>query len=480
MKLRNVLSLFDGMSCGQIALRRANIGFDNYYASEIDKHAIQVTQDNYPSTIQLGDVTKWREWDIDWSSVDLLLAGSPCQGFSFAGKQLAFDDERSKLFFVFVDILEYIKKFNPNVKFLLENVRMKQEFQDVITRYTKVHPIMINSNLVSAQNRLRLYWTNIHNLGQPQNKGILLKDILEETVDEKYYITGGRLNWLMSSSGQKSIDKGYTNINPEKAGCLTVRGEPSWNCNYIDPYNQKYLKGEKSTTLRTNHSNGNMWIEMYQLPHGTNKGGFKAKNGKTPSMTSSSWENNNILCVKEGTKKGYTEIKEGECVDLTFLSSKTRRGRKMQDKSNCLTSTPQDLCKVEQIQSSSRYTKNYVQYDVSGKEHNSQAMRAFYPNTKHGALCSSNTGDKSKVLLEKEPLIIRKLTPVECERLQTVPDNYTSCVCDSQRYKMLGNGWTVDVIVHILKNINQLNRFGTEIDLFASIKPKRGRKRNPS
>lgn len=129
----NVLSLFDGMSCGQIALNRIGIKPSKYYAAELDKYAITVTQANYPGTIQLGDVTKWREWDLDWASIDLLIGGSPCQGFSFAGKQLAFDDPRSKLFFVYVDILNHIKSVNPNVKFLLENVKMKKEFLDVIT-----------------------------------------------------------------------------------------------------------------------------------------------------------------------------------------------------------------------------------------------------------------------------------------------------------------------------------------------------------
>jgi len=130
----NVLSLFDGISCGMIALERAGIEVDKYYASEIDKYAAKVSEANYPDIIRLGDVADWREWDIDWPSIDLLIGGSPCQGFSFAGKQLAFDDPRSKLFFVYVDILNHIKALNPNVKFLLENVRMKKEYLDVITK----------------------------------------------------------------------------------------------------------------------------------------------------------------------------------------------------------------------------------------------------------------------------------------------------------------------------------------------------------
>lgn len=180
----NVLSLFDGMSCGQIALERSGIKVDNYYASEIDKYAIAVTQKNYPETKQLGDISNWREWNIDWKSIDLVFGGSPCQGFSFAGKQLAFDDPRSKLFFTFVDILNHIKLVNPEVKFLLENVKMKKEFLDVISSYLGVDPKFINSSLVSAQNRQRFYWSNII-FDVPEDKGIVLNDILDGFVSDR-------------------------------------------------------------------------------------------------------------------------------------------------------------------------------------------------------------------------------------------------------------------------------------------------------
>jgi site-specific DNA-cytosine methylase len=169
-----VLSLFDGISCGQVALKRAGIQVDKYYASEIEKYAIQVTQNNHPNTIQLGDVTKVK----GWKGIDLLIGGSPCQGFSFAGKQLNFIDPRSRLFFEFVRILNETK---PKY-FLLENVKMKKEYQDVISRYMGVEPIEINSALVSAQNRVRLYWTNIPGITQPADKGISLEDILEDTT----------------------------------------------------------------------------------------------------------------------------------------------------------------------------------------------------------------------------------------------------------------------------------------------------------
>ena len=170
----NVLSLFDGMSCGQLALDRLGVKVDMYLAAEIDKYAMSIAKKNYPNTVHLGDVTKLRGMDLP--KIDLLMGGSPCQGFSFAGKQLNFDDPRSALFFEFVRLLEETK---PKY-FLLENVRMKQEYQDVISEHLGVKPIMINSALMSAQNRVRLYWTNIPNITQPEDKGIVLKDILED------------------------------------------------------------------------------------------------------------------------------------------------------------------------------------------------------------------------------------------------------------------------------------------------------------
>lgn len=233
----NVLSLFDGMSCGQIALERAGVNVNKYYAAELDKHAIKVTQANYPNTIQLGDVTKWREWDIDWSSIDLLIGGSPCQGFSFAGKQLAFDDPRSKLFFVYVDILNHIRSVNPEIKFMLENVKMKKEYLDVISSFLGVDPEPINSSLVSAQNRQRYYWANWE-FGQPEDKGIVLADILEDTgMIGPNAIRGRRLN-KATILGRRLNDKGKREdynkeipitqclevraTNRDKSNCLTT------------------------------------------------------------------------------------------------------------------------------------------------------------------------------------------------------------------------------------------------------------------
>ncbi|MBW9276684.1 DNA (cytosine-5-)-methyltransferase [Bacteroides fragilis] len=255
----NVLSLFDGMSCGQIALKELGIVSEKYYASEIDKHAIKQTQLNFPDTIQLGDVTKWKEWKIYWGSINLLLAGSPCQGFSFAGKQLAFNDPRSKLFFVFVDILNHIKKFNPNVLFLLENVKMKKSHMRIISEYCGVFPVNINSNLVSAQNRDRWYWTNIRtkqiglfgeihtDIPQPEDKGIFLRDILESEVDEKYYINGPMLNWIQS---EWRLAKKYTQINGEKALPALARQYANWGGDYVCVASQNNLLSTKNERIR--------------------------------------------------------------------------------------------------------------------------------------------------------------------------------------------------------------------------------------
>ena len=359
----NVLSLFDGMSCGQIALKTLGTDVGVFYASEVDKYAIKQTQHVFPNTVQLGDVTKWREWDIDWSKIDLLMGGSPCQGFSFAGKQLAFDDPRSALFFVFVEIWNHIKSANPNAYFLLENVKMKKEFEIIISKYMGVAPIEINSALISAQNRVRLYWTNIANepyglfgdmqcvIPQPKDKGILLKDILEDDVPEKYYLS------------EKMLEPRYDG----KTNCLTsvqkdkliMQLNPSTESGGKQPYQQN---------------------RIYDI------------NGISPALCA----NKADLLIPEATKKGYTEIKPGDCFDFENPKSETRRGRKMEDKSNCLMAKETD----------------FMQFTYEGK--------------------------------------IRRLTPTECARLQTVPDWYEWISSDTQIYRMLGNGWTVDVIAHIL------------------------------
>ena len=304
----NVLSLFDGISAGQLALKESGIIVDKYYASEIDKQSIKVTNKNFPETIQLGNVKKWEEWDIDFKSIDLIIAGSPCQGFSFAGKQLNFEDSRSKLFFTFLDICNKIADLNPKIKFFLENVKMKKEFENIISNYLGVKPIEINSSLLTAQNRKRLYWTNINKeILIPEDKKIMIQDIIQDDSEI---------------------------INPE----------------IID------------------HSS------------------FISKN------------NDDFLIIPENTKKGFVELYPNNGIDLTFMTSKTRRGRLMEDKCNCLTYT------------------NYIYCWYNGK-------------------------------------YLRKLTPIECERLQGFSDNYTDSVSNSHRYKALGNGWSLPIIKHFFKEL---------------------------
>ena len=228
----NVLSLFDGISAGQLALQRAGINVKNYYASEVDVAAISVTQNHFPNTIQLGDVTKWKEWNLPWNEIDLVIGGSPCQGFSFAGKQLNFNDERSKLFFVFVDICHRVADENSKMIFMLENVKMKKEYQDVITKYLGVEPIIINSKLVSAQNRVRLYWTNIKNVIQPNDKQILFKDIINNNYQFKPLT-----KWFFKSWGSKIKIDTLRTINHDKSFCITTNRSHSKNY---------YLNSEKT------------------------------------------------------------------------------------------------------------------------------------------------------------------------------------------------------------------------------------------
>lgn len=227
-----VLSLFDGIACGYEALKRANINFDKYYASEIDKYAISVAQKNHPDIIQLGDINNWKNWDIDFSHINLIIGGSPCQGFTWAGKKLNFDDERSKLFFVFADILKHTQKLNPNVKFLLENVKMQSKHKDVISNILGVEPILINSNSFSAQNRQRYYWFN----WQISDKKLLPNEVVikhiirnDDNANEKIYVSKRHHQaWLKSYPQWKPCD-----INNKAKPLLATYYKQPPHCPYI-------------------------------------------------------------------------------------------------------------------------------------------------------------------------------------------------------------------------------------------------------
>jgi site-specific DNA-cytosine methylase len=226
MKIENVLSLFDGMSCGQIALNKVGIQYDNYYASEIDEPAISVTQHNYPNTIQMGSITELQSSQLP--KIDLLFGGSPCQSFSNAGNGTGFDGKSG----LFYDYVRLLKECKPTY-FLLENVKMKKEWQDIISAELGVQPIKINSNLVSAQNRERLYWTNIPVVGLPDDKQIYIEDILDNQFDSKY--------WLKERNAELLSKK------------VSIEGAPDICC--IDVYNKKFKKDRKSPTLTLPHHN---------------------------------------------------------------------------------------------------------------------------------------------------------------------------------------------------------------------------------
>lgn len=382
----NVLSLFDGISCGKVALERAGVKIDKYYASEIDKYANIISEKNHKDIIRLGDVTNWKNWNIDFSSIDLLIGGSPCQGFSMAGKLQNFDDPRSKLFFEFVDILNCIKKLNPNVKFLLENVKMKKEWQDTITKYIGVEPILIDSALVSAQRRKRLYWTNISNeIKQPKDKGILLKDIVLENTDLKEFeVKDAWINWFKRRNDNKQ-NKHRAIINSRdssgKAATCLARQITNWSGNYIFENLEKYIipYDDTLTLLEREVSTG----KIAYIGSGGQGERIYSINNKSVS-----------LCGLGGGRGAKTGLYLFGCI------------------------TPSRIIKR---QNGGRFNDGNKFYTLTSTD-------------KHGILTNG---------------YIRKLTPIEAERLQTLPDNYTNGVSNTQRYKMLGNGWTVDVIAHI-------------------------------
>ena len=338
----NVLSLFDGISCGRVALDRAGIKYDKYYASEIDTNAIAIAMKNYPDTIQKGDITEWKEWNLQ--DIQLIIGGSPCTGFSQSGQLKNFKDPQSKLFFDYVDIVNHYK---PKY-FLLENVSMKQEWQDIISGHLGIKPICINSLLVSAQYRKRLYWTNIPDITQPEDRKLCLKDIMEDFTDGVYDAT------------KKVADK-YDMTDRIKA---------------------------KPKHHRDNHKD-------------------KSKEGAQKKI-------DNPMGQPLTYKKAHGNMREPS------------------DKSKTLTTGGHNI---------------------------------------------SNTGSTNiviqKINEDGTGGYVRMPTPIECERLQTLPDKFTALgrntdtdelfdMKDNIRYKVLGNGWTVEIIAHIFKHMLKENVMKTD------------------
>jgi len=442
----NVLSLFDGMSCGQIALERAVIKVNQYFASEIDKYAQIVSKANYPDTVYLGDVRNVKAEDLP--KIDLLIGGSPCQSFSFAGKRKGMSTKceqeilslahylelkyegfefegQSYLFWEYMRLLNECK---PKY-FLLENVEMGDKWERVLSKAIGVNGIHINSALVSAQNRKRIYWTNIGlepaglfgdlqtTIKQPRDKGILLKDVLESEVDEKYYIKNDKI--LNFVTDKWRLDKKYTQINGDKALTETARQYSSWCGDYI--VHNMMPRSSTSGKGGTGH--------------------LTRKDGKTYCLDTGNTNAVEIQCVAMRGREAVLTPKRteyGKAIRKDYEAGNIETQRKniqqleprTDNKTNCLTSVQKDNL-VMQI-------GNHSTGKISHDEDKHPCLRAMAGSITKG------------IGYQNQESKIRRLTPLECERLQTVPDNYTNHVSDSQRYKMLGNGWTVDVIVHIL------------------------------
>ena len=258
----NVLSTFDGISCGRVALQRSNIDVNNYYSSEVDKYALRISNKNHPSTIELGSIVNCKDWDL--TEIDLVIGGSPCQSISTLGDGSGLSGS-SGLFYSFVDCLS---EYNPRY-FLLENVCGNKKAINIINNLLGVVPIKINSNLLSAQNRNRLYWTNIPKVNQPENIKVSLKDILEEGLPSLSVLSSGRKRWLLSDNGQQNIRKRYSSIDPEKAACLTARSDASWNSNYVTREGQLTrltpIEYERLQTLPDDYTEGVSTHQRYKL-----------------------------------------------------------------------------------------------------------------------------------------------------------------------------------------------------------------------
>lgn len=448
-----VLSLFNGMSCGYMALQEAGIPVTKYYSSEVDKHAVSMSNILYPDTIQLGDVRNIDVNELD--KVDILIGGSPCQSFSFAGKMKGMSTKcekeilsleqylelkeqnfefegQSYLFWEYVRIYRELRLINPEINFFLENVLMVEKWERLISKTLDVNPIMINSALLSAQNRKRLYWTNIgmapaglfgemtSTIKQPDDKGILLKDILEENVAEKYYLSDKALKYLDKDTTNGWSDR-LSMLNyddKDKAGCITA------NHSKGVPYNMikcVAMRGRNPENPKSRESG----LSTEQMIEPRN-------DGKTICLTSVQ-KDNLVMQINPSKESGGKQ------------SYQQNRVYHTEGISPALCAHKSDLL----------ITENYIQWEGNGYN---QDNRAYYPDCKSATL--DIKPQRQKVLLNNEaPWRIRRLTPRECGRLQTVPEHLldkmlSSGISDTQLYKMFGNGWTVSVIAHIFSYLN--------------------------
>jgi len=588
-----VLSLFDGISCGQEALKRRGITPKAYIASEIEKYPMFITLKNFPETHMVGDVTEVFAKNLP--KVDLILAGSPCQGFSFAGGQLAFDHPQSKLFFEFIRILEECRVYNPDVKFLLENVQMKKEYLKIITDHVGVEPVMINSALVSAQNRKRWYWTNIPGVGQPddlqidlidvlggnfkvkgaakrnqvtkrgiesqlnirkdnksncvvsswphklngcveykpitqpEDKGILLKDVLENNADSKYNLSESKIDRVLNSERGKGYfydedsekigtviagyhklptDGSYVSIPNKEKPCELKEFDKNALCHHAatatdinghDSLKRVYADSGKAPTLNT-QAGGNTFPKVLIVPQQVRVRkhevdierlqhlllGALTYSKKTKQQVADEL-GDKFSTVEHYFRKVGSEffaipsedhwmpLKEILDIKTDFFDKALTEFEVRDGKFDMADRVYNPEYKAPTIVSSnipkvltsddSRIELNDNQKEKIDKI-NTKLDKANCVTNAIGRAGSSNeylTAVKKKtLLLDENPPTYRRLTVTECSRLQTFYDDYLQdcyddkgkAISNSQKYKALGNGWTVDVIAHIFKGLN--------------------------
>ncbi len=390
----STLSLFNGMSFCKMALDTIGLSSGAYYSCEIDKYANQATQAMFPDTIQLGDIASWREWDINWSKVNLVTGGFPCQPWSMAGGQMGDKDERGMLFWTMLDIIKHVKHYNPDVQFLIENVKMKKEFEKYITTHTenalgKVYKVLINSALVSAQNRNRYYWTSFE-VGQPEDKGIMLKDIIEHGGEYTYMSD----KFINRQKGRKclrdDLDGKAVNLSAMEYVKNGRQGD------YIKCGSMIGRKINPETGKRDDYNPALKTVQRIEI----------RSDEKTGTLTTV--QKDNLLIFICGLEKGL-RLHDGK-----HLSRNYREGYRI-------------------------YSEEGKAATLTAQSKGGQAG--------HSGLYGKDDGEKVKY---------RKLTPRECFRLQTVPEYLIDIlladgISNTQLYKMCGNGWTHDVIVHIFK-----------------------------
>jgi DNA-cytosine methyltransferase len=498
-----VLSLFDGMSCGRIALDQLGIPVEKYYASEIDKYAMQVSAANYPDIKQVGDICNLDP--KDYQDVDLMLAGSPCQGFSFAGKQLAFDDPRSALFFEFIRLLKAIK---PKY-FLLENVRMKKEFLQVISEQVSecypeipfgIEPMFINSSLLSAQSRQRYYWTNIPGIKQPEDRGIVLRDILETETDERpvkdternqrHYKNEDEKSLCMTATMYKGAGNNGMTLVPQKPIKVGMNVEevkvrkhevdiPGLQTCILDHYakcgkNKKEIAKELNDKYSTvEHYFRKLGSDFFSIPSEEHWPQLKKILGiTTDKFDKQIMEFEYRDGVFESTQRVYSD--QGKSPTLTASNKEQMIETRPKQVGVAVDINGHDVLKrvyspdgksptVNTCQGGNREPKVVKGGAFRARSVDKDGNRVDWKDTKPQQMLELRKDQKSNTVssVAKDSVVVdqeltwRKLTPLECERLQTVPDNYTNHVSNTQRYKMLGNGWTVEVIKHIFQNMER-------------------------